>query len=289
MDKQENTYYIPHGSHWPIIGAFGLFFFMWGAGHWINGMVTEGRSLLALGAAILVFMLFGWFGEVIRESNRGAFNKQVDTTFRLGMMWFIFSEVMFFGAFFSALFYSRGLQVPWLGGEGHGVVTHLYLWKEYVSTWPTNGPALLGGPFSAMLPWGKPLLNTIILLSSSITLTIAHYALKDGKRNRMLWFLGVTPILGALFLWFQAHEYIEAYTHLNLTLHSGIYGTTFFMLTGFHGLHVTLGTIMLTVIFFRALRGHFRKDHHFAFEAVAWYWHFVDIIWLALFLFVYIM
>ena len=289
MSQQAGSYYVPHGSRWPIVAAVGLFIFMWGAAHWLDGITPEGPLLLAAGAAILVFMFFGWFGEVARESLKGLYSAQVDLSFRMGMMWFIFSEVMFFGAFFGALFYSRGLQVPWLAGEGHGALTNLYLFRDYTGGWPTNGPDAIGGPFRIVPPWGEPLVNTLILLSSSVTITIAHHALRDGNRRRMLPWLVATPILGMLFVFLQAREYMDAYTHLNLTLHSGIYGATFFILTGFHGLHVTLGSIMLWVIAYRAWRGHFSKDHHFAFEAVAWYWHFVDIVWLCLFLFVYIM
>ncbi|MDE2178559.1 MAG: cytochrome c oxidase subunit 3 [Xanthomonadaceae bacterium] len=289
MTQQQGAYYIPHGSKWPIVGAVGLFAFMWGAAHWVNGYETEGHISFAIGVAVILIMLFGWFGTVIRESNSGTYNKQVDLSFRMGMMWFIFSEVMFFAAFFGALFYTRGLSVPWLGGEGHGAITNYYLWRGYTSAWPTNGPLDIGGAFHTIPAWGVPLLNTLILLSSGVTITVAHHALKAGYRKQLLVFLGFTILLGMAFLWFQAHEYIEAYTHLNLTLHSGIYGSTFFMLTGFHGLHVTLGTIMLIVIWLRCAKGDFSKDSHFGFEAVAWYWHFVDIVWVMLFLFVYVL
>jgi cytochrome c oxidase subunit 3 len=282
------TYYVPHGSHWPIIGSFGLLATVGGAGLWLNDSGI-GKPIMGVGIALLLFMMFGWFGTVIRESLRGLYNKQVDTSFRMGMMWFIFSEVMFFAAFFGALFYARALSVPWLGGADHGALTNFYLWPDFSAAWPTNGPANIGGRFGVMEPWGIPLLNTLLLLSSGVTITIAHHALRAGNRKGLLIFLALTVILGATFLGFQAHEYIEAYTHLNLTLGSGIYGSTFFMLTGFHGLHVTLGAIMLTVIWLRCARGHFTKDHHFAFEAVAWYWHFVDVVWLGLFMFVYVL
>ena len=289
MAQTQGSYYVPHGSHWPIIGSFGLLGTVGGAGLWLNDFGTVGKPIMAVGIALLLFMMFGWFGTVIRESIAGMYNKQVDTSFRMGMMWFIFSEVMFFAAFFGALFYARALSVPWLGGEGHGALTNYYLWPSFSPAWPTNGPGHIGGQFSTMAPWGIPLLNTLLLLSSGVTITIAHHALRAGNRKGLLVFLALTVILGATFLGFQAHEYIEAYTHLNLTLGSGVYGSTFFMLTGFHGLHVTLGTIMLIVIWLRCARGHFDKDHHFGFEAVAWYWHFVDVVWLGLFLFVYVL
>jgi cytochrome c oxidase subunit 3 len=279
-------YYVPHGSHWPIIGSFGLLGTVGGAGLWLNE-ANIGKPIMAVGIALILFMMFGWFGTVIRESLRGYYNKQVDTSFRMGMMWFIFSEVMFFAAFFGALFYARALSVPWLGGEGHGALTNYYLWPNFSPAWPTNGPGDIGGHFGTMEPWGIPLLNTLLLLSSGVTITIAHHALRAGNRKVLMIFLALTIILGFTFLGFQAHEYAEAYTHLNLTLGSGVYGSTFFMLTGFHGLHVTIGAIMLTVMLVRAFRGHFDAEHHFGFEAAAWYWHFVDVVWLLLFVLVY--
>jgi cytochrome c oxidase subunit 3 len=234
--------------------------------------------------------MFGWFRTVIGESIAGIYNKQVDTSFRMGMMWFIFSEVMFFGAFFGALFYARVLSVPWLGGEGVKVFTNYILWPQFEGTWPTNGPARVGGvdgTFSTIPAIGIPLLNTAILLTSGLTVTIAHHALRAGHRVRLAIFLALTFLLGFTFVGFQAHEYGEAYKELGLRLSTGIYGSTFFMLTGFHGLHVTIGAIMLLVIWLRVLRGHFTPKRHFAFEAVAWYWHFVDVVWLGLFIFVY--
>ncbi len=282
-------YYVPHGSHWPIIGSFGLLGTVGGAALWLNEAGNIGKPIMAVGVALILFMMFGWFGTVIRESLKGYYNKQVDTSFRMGMMWFIFSEVMFFAAFFGALFYARALSVPWLGGEGHGALTNYFLWPNFSPAWPTNGPGNVGGQFGTMEPWGIPLLNTLLLLSSGVTITIAHHALRAGNRKVLMIFLALTVILGFTFLGFQAHEYAEAYTHLNLTLGSGVYGSTFFMLTGFHGLHVTLGAIMLTVIWLRCAKGHFTNEHHFAFEAVAWYWHFVDVVWLGLFMFVYVL
>ena len=288
MSHDQATYYVPHGSHWPIVGSFGLLFTVGGAALWLDEW-DSGRFIMFGGIALLLFMMFGWFGTVIRESLKGYYNRQVDTSFRMGMMWFIFSEVMFFAAFFGALFYARALSVPWLGGEGHGALTNFYLWPNFSPAWPTNGPGDIGGEFETMAPWGIPLLNTLLLLSSGVTITIAHHALRAGNRTVLMIFLALTIILGFTFLGFQAHEYAEAYTHLNLTLGSGVYGSTFFMLTGFHGLHVTLGAIMLTIIWLRCAKGHFTKDHHFAFEAVAWYWHFVDVVWLGLFMFVYVL
>ncbi|NCT68525.1 MAG: cytochrome c oxidase subunit 3 [Rhodanobacteraceae bacterium] len=289
MAQTQGAYYVPHGSHWPIVGSLGLISTLSGAALWMDEYPGAGRPLMALGVALLLVMMFGWFGAVIRESVRGLYNKQVDVSFRMGMMWFIFSEVMFFAAFFGALFYARALSVPWLGGEGHGAMTNHFLWPEFSAAWPTNGPGSVGGTFSTMSAWGIPLLNTMLLLTSGVTITIAHHALRAGHRTRLLVFLAATVLLGAVFLGFQAYEYHHAYEQLNLTLGSGIYGSTFFMLTGFHGMHVTLGAIMIAVIWFRCAKGHFTRDDHFGFEAVAWYWHFVDVVWLGLFLFVYVL
>jgi cytochrome c oxidase subunit 3 len=239
------------------------------------------------GVAVLVFMITGWFAEVIGESQRGLYNAQVDKSFRQGMFWFIFSEVMFFAAFFGALFYARNMSIPWLGGASNNFFTNLLLWEGYESTWPTNGPANVGGEYQVMEPFGLPLINTALLLTSSITVTIAHHALIANKRAQLKFFLAATFVLGFIFVGLQAEEYIIAYRDMNLKLTSGIYGSTFFMLTGFHGMHVTIGAIMLTTIWFRVLKGHFTPEKHFAFEAVAWYWHFVDVVWIGLYVFVY--
>jgi len=283
-----NIYFVPHSSRWPFLGSIGLFTTMIGVASWLNE-VNWGKPTFFVGIAMMIGVLFGWFGDVIRESVRGNYNKQVDVSFRMGMVWFIFSEVMFFAAFFGALFYARQFALPWLGGDGDGVMTNSLLWPEFSAAWPSSGPGGVGGAFETIPAWGLPLLNTLILLTSGSTVTAAHHALKAGHRKALLFWLGLTVLLGCTFLFFQAEEYIHAYTELNLTLGSGIYGSTFFMLTGFHGLHVTLGTLMLAIIWFRCLKGHFDKDNHFAFEAVAWYWHFVDVVWLGLFLFVYVL
>ncbi|MBE5313921.1 MAG: cytochrome c oxidase subunit 3 [Xanthomonadales bacterium] len=283
-----NVYYVPHSSPWPIVGAVGLFITMLGVASWIDG-AAWGMWVFYAGLAITLFMLSGWFADQINESVGGKYNSQVDRSFRMGMLWFIFSEVMFFAAFFGALFYARIFSVPWLGGEGAGVATHEFLWSGFDAAWPTNGPADLNGSFQTIPAWGIPLLNTLLLLASGVTLTIAHHALKAGERGKILFWLGATVVLGAIFMYFQVYEYMHAYGDLNLKLSSGIYGSTFFMLTGFHGMHVTLGAIMLAVMWFRVAKGHFTKDNHFAFEAVAWYWHFVDVVWLILFMFVYVL
>jgi cytochrome c oxidase subunit 3 len=281
-------YYVPHSSPWPLYGSITLFTVMSGAVATLNGWMPA-WSLLP-GFTMLALLFIFWFHTVIGENQQGLYNLAVDRSFRMGMMWFIFSEVMFFAAFFGALFYARNLAVPWLAGEGVKIFDKI-LWPNFDGVWPSNGPASISpnadGSFKTVPALGLPALNTAILLSSSVTVTIAHEALISGKRLRLKIFLAATFLLGFTFVYMQAKEYHEAYTELGLQLGTGIYGSTFFMLTGFHGLHVTLGAIMLTVIWLRVLRGHFTPQRHFGFEAVAWYWHFVDVVWLGLFIFVY--
>jgi len=287
MSDTNGSYYVPHGSGWPIIGSIGLFAMLQGFANYLNGSGI-GSTVMLIGFAILLYMVFGWFRTVINESEAGTYNAQVDKSFRWGMGWFIFSEVMFFAAFFGALWYTRVLVGPWLGGGDPG--TNELLWNGWESTWPSNGPGEVGGDFTLLDPWKIPALNTLLLLSSGVTITFAHWALKKGNRGPLVMWMAATVLLGATFLGFQVYEYGQAYSdHHNLTLGSGIYGSTFFMLTGFHGLHVTLGTIMLIVITLRCAKGHFTADRHFGFEAVAWYWHFVDVVWLGLFIFVYLL
>ncbi|MDG2171321.1 MAG: cytochrome c oxidase subunit 3 [Gammaproteobacteria bacterium] len=286
--SESGSYYVPHGSKWPIIATIGVCTAMVGGSSLLNGN-DMGKYILAIGLAMVVFMIVGWFSTVISESEDGMYDEQVDSSFRWGMIWFIFSEVMFFAAFFGALFYVRTYSLPWLGGEGTGLATNTFLWPEFENIWPStaNGPGEIGGDFKTMGAWGLPALNTAILLTSGVTLTWAHHALKEMKRMQLIIGLALTVALGAVFMYFQAVEYGHAFNDLNLNMGSGIYGSTFFMLTGFHGFHVTIGTIMLLVILGRSIYGHFNPKNHFAFEAVAWYWHFVDVVWLGLFIFVY--
>ena len=283
-----NVYFVPHSSKWPVFASVFLFVTMLGLASWLN-QVSWGKATFFVGLAGLGLILFKWFADVILESVSGFYNKQVDVSFRMGMIWFIFSEVMFFAAFFGALFYARQFALPWLGGEGDGALTNATLWSNFTAAWPSSGPGNVGGAFQTIPAWGLPLINTLILLTSGITVTMAHHALRAAQRKALLVWLGLTVLLGCVFLVLQVEEYVHAYTELNLTLGSGIYGNTFFMLTGFHGAHVTLGTIMLAIMWFRCAKGHFTKENHFAFEAVAWYWHFVDVVWLGLFLFVYVL
>ncbi|MDH5432567.1 MAG: cytochrome c oxidase subunit 3 [Gammaproteobacteria bacterium] len=294
--EKYEKYYVPEQSPWPIVGAIGLFLLAFGAGNFIQQSTDKvasndgswGWLFLALGLAIIVYMLWSWWKDAIRESKQGLYSAQMDRSFKQGMMWFITSEVMFFAAFFGGLFYARALVMPWLAGEGNNAMTHAILWPEFVAQWPMIvTPA--GETTEGMGAWGLPAINTLILLTSSWTLTIAHHALKDGNRNALINYTAISAALGIIFLALQVLEYHHAYNEMGLTLGSGIYGSTFFMLTGFHGFHVTIGTIFLIVMTIRCAGGDFTAKNHFAYEAGAWYWHFVDVVWLFLFIFVYIM
>lgn len=289
------SYYVPEQSKWPIIATVGLGVTLYGvASIMVNssqGESTTGAWItFGIGSLIMAYMLFGWFGNVIKESREGLYSPQMDRSFRWGMSWFIFSEVMFFAAFFGALFYARVFAIPWLGGEGDRASSNM-LWEGFQATWPllqNPDPEAYPAPEGVIGPWGLPLLNTILLVTSSVTVTIAHHALKAGNRAKVKVWMMATIVLALAFLFFQAEEYVEAYNELNLTLASGIYGSTFFMLTGFHGAHVMLGTLMLIIMLVRIQKGHFTPESHFGFEAASWYWHFVDVVWLGLFIFVYI-
>jgi cytochrome c oxidase subunit 3 len=274
-------YFVPSPSRHPVMAAFGLFLVILGAGQWINGHGWGAWSLLA-GLVVWLGTLFFWFRDAIGESEGGLYSDRVDVSYRWSMSWFIFSEVMFFAAFFGALFYMRALSVPWLSQGDTGDL----LWQGFKSVWPASGPGI-EETFTPMGAWGIPAINTLILLTSGATVTWAHWGLKKNNRGQLKLGLFLTIALGVLFLSLQMYEYVHAYRELNLTLESGAYGATFFMLTGFHGFHVTLGTIMLIVIFGRVLKGHFTPERHFAFEGVSWYWHFVDVVWLLLFVLVY--
>lgn len=289
MSVKFQPYYVPDQSPWPLVGALGLFLLAAGAGLWIADLGgIAGPVVFAAGTLVMTVMLFGWFGNVIEESGAGLYSKQLDRSFRLGMSWFIFSEVMFFGAFFGALFYARMLAVPWLGGAGNNAMTNAVLWPDFTASWPLLSTP--GGIETTAMGWfGLPLINTLILLTSSITAHLAHLALLDNKRSRLSQWLGLTVLLGLIFLTLQVWEYVHAYQDLGLRLDSGIYGNTFFLLTGFHGAHVTLGTMMLGIMWLRVRKGHFTPAQHFGFQASSWYWHFVDVVWLCLFIFVYIL
>jgi cytochrome c oxidase subunit 3 len=253
----------------------------------VNG-ADWGKWVLLSGFAAWIFVIQQWFRQAISESEGGHYNKLVDVSFRWSMSWFIFSEVMFFGAFFGALYWTRLHSLPTLGSLENAV-----LWPDFKAVWPsaaagfTGSPAGIVEPFATMGPWPLPTLNTALLLSSGVTMTIAHHALLAGKRGKTIVWMWITVILGASFLGVQSYEYMHAYSDLNLKLSSGAYGSTFFMLTGFHGFHVCVGMLMLLFITIRIMRGHFTPDRHFGFEGAAWYWHFVDVVWLGLYIVVY--
>ncbi|MEZ5523692.1 MAG: cytochrome c oxidase subunit 3 [Pseudomonadales bacterium] len=290
------TYYVPEKSRLPICMAIGLAVTVFGVATMMNDMSagvedSSAHLIMFLGFLIIAATMYTWFAKVITENHGGLYSPQLNRSFVWGMGWFIFSEVMFFAAFFGALFYVRNFAVPWLGGEGDKGVSAM-LWPEFQAAWPlmeTPDGTKFPGPRAIIDPWHLPLINTLLLLSSSVTVHFAHTALKADNRQRLKMWLGITIALGLTFLVIQIIEYGEAYSHLGLTLNSGIYGSTFFMLTGFHGAHVTIGAFMLSVMLIRAFKGHFKPEEHFGFEAASWYWHFVDVVWVGLFIFVYIL
>ena len=280
-------YFVPGPSRHPAMAAFGLFWVILGAGQWINGH-DWGKWSLLFGLLWWAFTLKQWFGDAIRESESGQYSDRIDLSFRWSMGWFIFSEVMFFAAFFGALFWSRGYSIPTLGSLDNAL-----LWPDFNGLWPsvaagaTASPAGTVDAFATMGPWPIPTINTALLLTSGITLTIAHHALIAGHRAKTILWMWITVLLGITFLGFQGYEYFHAYHELNLKLNSGIFGSTFFMLTGFHGFHVFVGMLMLLFITLRLMKGHFTPDRPFGFEGAAWYWHFVDVVWLGLYVIVY--
>jgi cytochrome c oxidase subunit 3 len=287
--QTQNHYFVPNPTTYPFILSIGLLGLVSGFIFHVNNY-SAGNWMMLVGLVVMLSMVFLWFGKVIAESQGGMYKSWEDKSFRVGMIAFICSEIAFFAAFFGALFYMRMISVPDIASFDPNFTPY----KDFLGTWPSAGPGgvVLGqeykpGQFTPMAAWGIPALNTAILLTSGATITWAHWGLLKNKRNQLIAGLAMTVALGILFLCFQAYEYHHAYTELGLTMGSGAYGSTFFMLTGFHGFHVTLGTIMLIVILLRSMKGHFSPEHHFGFEGVAWYWHFVDVVWLGLFIFVY--
>ena len=310
----QSTYYVPEQSKYPFLASCGVATMLVGVATWLNDLQAHkpgSPAILIVGFLILATVLFNWFGTAITENIKGMNSQQLKRSYRIGMQWFIFSEVMFFFTFFGGLFYLRELVGPWLSGEGVGAFTNKLLWPGFDYSWPmmTTPQEAVGGvanqlianngiftgpkenmswPGVAQAVGWLPLWNTIFLVTSSVTCEFAHHALKANKRNRFIAWLGITLVLAFAFVYLQGVEYHHAYSEMGLTLHSGIYGTTFFMLTGFHGFHVCLGAFILLVMFFRALKGHFNKDDHFGFEGASWYWHFVDVVWLFLVAVVYV-
>ncbi len=279
--NQSPYYFVPEPSHHPISAAFGLLTMLGSFALWLNG-ASWAPYISLLGLLWLLFTLYHWFGDAIFESEGGLYSKRVDHSYRWSMSWFIFSEVMFFGAFFGALFYARAIAMQQLGSPDYKLI-----WPDFAAVWPNIGPGAIVSHFNTMGPWPIPTINTMLLLSSGATLTVSHHALRDNHRRKAIAWLAATLVLGVCFLFLQGFEYLHAYSELNLTLSSGVYGSTFFLLTGFHGFHVLLGGTMLAVVLGRLIRGHFTAEHHFAFEGAAWYWHFVDVVWLGLYVVVY--
>jgi len=312
-------YYVPEKSKMAVMATIGLILSIYGAASIMNDMTfgdpneaTSSWTIFLCGLFWFLAVLFSWFRLAIKENIAGMNSAQLKKSYVLGMFWFIFSEVMFFFAFFGALFYVRTLVGPWLAGEGDGGRMNGILWEGFEYSWPmaltpqeavggaASQPVANNGSFtsaettmafSEAAAWYKwlPLWNTIILLTSSFTCHVAHMGILDGNKKKFNLWLGITVALGVIFLFVQFYEYYEAYAHFGLTLNSGIYGSTFFMLTGFHGFHVFMGMTMLAIQLMRSLKGHFTADDHFGFEASSWYWHFVDVVWVFLFLFVYIL
>jgi cytochrome c oxidase subunit III len=280
-------YYVPGPSRHPVMASIGLFFVILGAGQWINGAVWGAYSL-AFGMAFWSIVLYQWFRDAVVESEGGLYGRKIDLSYRWSMSWFIFSEVMFFGAFFTALWWARTHSVPALAG-----IENALIWPDFSAVWPsqqagvTASPAGIVEPFQTMGPFWLPTINTALLLTSGVTLTIAHHALQAGNRSKTIAYMWMTVILGIVFLFVQGYEYFYAYSALNLKLSSGIFGSTFYMLTGFHGFHVFVGMLMLLFITLRLQKGHFTAKSHFGFEGAAWYWHFVDVVWLGLYILVY--
>ena len=280
MPDAKGHYFVPGASHYSTILSSGIFMLAMGFVFKLNAVPAGVWSML-LGTLFILYVLFGWFGEVVAENVSGIYTKWEDRSYRIGMLWFIFSEVMFFACFFGVLFYLRRIALPELESFDPAYAT----FPNFKGVWPSAGP--IAEAFTPMKAWGIPAINTALLLTSGVTLTWAHFALLKDKRTQVIIGLALTVLLGAIFMGFQAYEYHHAYTEMGLTLGAGVYGATFYILTGFHGMHVTLGTIMLIVILVRVMKGHFSSHDHFGFEAVAWYWHFVDVVWLVLFVFIY--
>ena len=280
-------YFVPGPSSHPVMASIGLFFVILGASQWING-AAWGAWSLAFGMAWWLGTLFLWFRDSVKESEGGLYGRKIDLSFCWSMSWFIFSEVMFFGAFFTALWWARSHSIPSLGSLDNAL-----LWPDFKAVWPsvaagaTASPANIIEPFATLSPFWLPTINTALLLSSGVTLTIAHHALRESQRARAIAFMWMTVTLGVIFLFVQGYEYAHAYSELNLKLTSGVYGSTFYMLTGFHGFHVLVGMLMLLLITLRMQKGHFTPEKHFGFEGAAWYWHFVDVVWLGLYVIVY--
>ncbi|MBO88713.1 MAG: cytochrome c oxidase subunit 3 [Rickettsiales bacterium] len=269
-----HDYHLVDPSPWPALGAFAAFLLTFGVvlflhpdtlGEGLESMIASlGALIFVPGFLLVLYTMFVWWRDVILEAEvDGHHSPVVQLGLRYGMALFICSEVMFFVAFFWAFFESSLFPKEFPYELAGGV-------------WPPQG-------VETFAPFGLPFMNTLILLLSGCTVTWAHHALREGDRDGLIKGLGYTILLGLLFTGVQAYEY----SHATFAFTGGIYGSTFYMATGFHGAHVIIGTTFLIVCYFRARKGHFKPEHHFGFEAAAWYWHFVDVVWLFLFCCIY--
>ncbi|MEW5705181.1 MAG: cytochrome c oxidase subunit 3 [Pseudomonadota bacterium] len=256
-----HPYHLVDPSPWPIVGSISAALTFGGAVYFMHSDRTlMDAAVMLAGFLGVLYTMVRWFSDVVREGeHQGHHTPVVQIGLRFGMALFIMSEVLFFAAFFWAYFNAS-----------------LFPTEQIGSVWPPNNIKVFD-------PWSIPFLNTVILLSSGGTVTLAHHALRGNKRAQLIGWLAVTIALGITFTAFQAYEY----SHAPFRFVDGVYPSTFFMATGFHGFHVIVGTLFLSVMLLRAILGHFKPDHHFGFEAAAWYWHFVDVVWLFLFTCVY--
>lgn len=259
-NNQKHSFHLVDPSPWPIVSAFSALMLTFGGVLYMHGY-SGGFFLVKFGFLMILFMMYCWWRDIIREATlEGQHTKSVQTGLKMGMILFILSEVMFFVAFFWAFFHSSFNPSHVIGG-----------------VWP---PAYL----VTLDPWKIPLLNTIILLSSGASVTWAHHSIVMGSKHQAIVALIVTVALAIVFTALQGYEYATA----PFSISDSVYGSCFYMATGFHGFHVFIGTCFLAVCLFRLYFNHFTKEHHFGFEAAAWYWHFVDVVWLLLFVIVYI-
>ena len=259
LSVQKHPFHLVDPSPWPIFSSLAAFSTTVGAVLFMHGY-QGGNTLFASGVCMVLYSMFVWWRDIIREATfQGHHTRTVQIGLRYGMLLFIVSEIMFFVAFFWAFFHSSLAPTIEIG-----------------AVWPPKGIPVLN-------PWEVPFLNTIILLTSGASVTWAHHALLAGEKQQAIYSLVVTVLLAIAFTSLQVFEYIEA----PFTIADGIYGSTFFLATGFHGFHVFVGTVFLGICLVRVVQNHFTKHHHFGFEAAAWYWHFVDVVWLFLFVAIY--
>jgi cytochrome c oxidase subunit III len=266
---KHHDYHLVDPSPWPVVGSISAFILAVGLISWMHKMFAAAPLVFAAGMLGVLYTMIGWWLDVIKEAEfKGDHTRVVQISHRYGMILFIASEVMFFVAWFWAYFSSALFPAD---------AVHVARTALFGGVWPPKG-------IETFDPWHLPLLNTLILLTSGTTVTWAHHALLHGDRKGLKWGLICTIVLGALFTCVQAYEY----GHAAFAFSGNIYGATFFMATGFHGAHVLIGTIFLIVCLIRALKGHFTPTHHLGFEFAAWYWHFVDVVWLFLFACIYV-